>query len=326
MSGRIGATSQPGQGSTFWFELPVACSSSPAAQPTVPSELAQMRALVCTDSWRIQKILTEQLEYLDLRIDCLHDTSEVHAQVEDAHESGDPYGVVIIDQQLIDRDMTVVTEELLSLPRSQCPTLVRICQPTRQVNEQPCPGDGTVTVQLPILAEEMRTVLADSCLQQSRIERGQAEAGVLDPESFAQPAEEAAAEALSLKDARVLLVEDNPFNQQVAMLLLQRLDCRVDVAATGREAVKKVQECDYAVILMDCQLPEMDGYEATRCIRSMAGEVSQTPIVALTAHAFAGDKEACLAAGMNDYLPKPVTLELLRSCLVRILAAREPVA
>jgi CheY-like chemotaxis protein len=105
---------------------------------------------------------------------------------------------------------------------------------------------------------------------------------------------------------RVLVVEDNPMNQKVASRTLERLGCRVDIAANGLEAVDMVNRFPYDVIFMDCQMPEMDGYEATRRIRQLPGVNAHIPIIAITANAFRGDREACLASGMDDYLTKPV--------------------
>jgi CheY-like chemotaxis protein len=108
-------------------------------------------------------------------------------------------------------------------------------------------------------------------------------------------------------DARVLLVEDNAVNQQVGVAMLRRLGCRVDLARNGIEAVSMSGEQAYDVILMDCQMPEMDGFEATARIRAREGRTgaSRIPIVALTANVMRGDRERCLTAGMDDYLAKP---------------------
>ena len=111
---------------------------------------------------------------------------------------------------------------------------------------------------------------------------------------------------------RVLVAEDNIVNQKVASKLLEKFGCRVDVAANGEEAVRMAEDLPYALILMDCQMPEMDGYEATAAIRKMEKD---TPIIALTANAMEGDREKCLAAGMDDYLPKPINPEALNEML-----------
>lgn len=130
---------------------------------------------------------------------------------------------------------------------------------------------------------------------------------------------DAAAAALPELEGRVLLAEDNPVNQRVASHMLRKLGLRVDAVANGLEAVKAIAEIDYDLILMDCQMPEMDGYDAAAKIREMNGSAAVVPIVAMTANALAGDRERCLAAGMTDYLPKPVKLESMRQTLSRYL-------
>jgi CheY-like chemotaxis protein len=105
---------------------------------------------------------------------------------------------------------------------------------------------------------------------------------------------------------RVLLVEDNRVNQRLAERLLGKLQCRVDVAANGREALDMFQRLPYDLVLMDCHMPEMDGFEATRRIRALSTPTRRVPIIALTASAMTGDREICLAAGMDDYVSKPI--------------------
>jgi len=120
---------------------------------------------------------------------------------------------------------------------------------------------------------------------------------------------------------RILVVEDNPINQQVASGWLQRLGCRADVAANGFEALEALYRIAYSAVLMDCQMPEMDGFQATAEIRRREGSGRHTPIIAMTANAMQGDRERCLAAGMDDYIAKPVRIEDLESVLRRVLAA-----
>jgi CheY-like chemotaxis protein len=118
---------------------------------------------------------------------------------------------------------------------------------------------------------------------------------------------------------RVLVAEDNPVNQRVAVRMLERLGLGADVAADGREAVQSYARQPYAAILMDCQMPELDGFEATARIRAREEPGRHVPIIAMTASAMRGDRERCLAAGMDDYVSKPVTVESLRAVLERWL-------
>lgn len=121
----------------------------------------------------------------------------------------------------------------------------------------------------------------------------------------------------ALAGLRVLLAEDNPFNQKVAVHMLERMGCAVDVAANGFEALTLRERHAYDVILMDCQMPEMDGYAATATLRQREAGQERTPIVALTAHALVEDRERCLAAGMDDFLTKPLRREALQAALGR---------
>ena len=133
-------------------------------------------------------------------------------------------------------------------------------------------------------------------------------------------AEPAAGATASLAGARILVVEDNAVNRKVALRMLERLGVRADTAADGRQALAAIEEHAYDLVLMDCLMPEMDGYEATQALRIREeGTGRRLPIVAMTANAMEGDRERCLAAGMDDYIPKPVRPETLRAVLERWL-------
>jgi CheY-like chemotaxis protein len=138
-----------------------------------------------------------------------------------------------------------------------------------------------------------------------------------EPPAVAKPSEETARTSA----ARVLVVEDNAVNQLVTLGQLRRLGHECIVASRGAEAIQALNEDKFDIVLMDCQMPDMDGYEATRRIRQMRGNAASTPVIAITAHALPGEREKCLIAGMNDYLAKPVSLEQL-GAVIRLWASK----
>jgi CheY-like chemotaxis protein len=132
-----------------------------------------------------------------------------------------------------------------------------------------------------------------------------------------EPTGEPATKDLPAVWARVLVVEDNVINQKVAKRLLEKLGCRVDLAANGKEAVDMVESMPFDAIFMDCQMPEMDGFQATRVIRSRQGSRERIPIIAMTAGVLEVERERCVSAGMDDFIPKPVVSAALRKAVER---------
>ncbi len=176
-----------------------------------------------------------------------------------------------------------------------------------------CAGQGsTFTFRIPL-----PSAAPGSEAQSAAAERDRRHAGaVVD----ARPDDEQEADFTALTP-RVLLAEDNAFNQTVATHMLQKMGCRVELAANGLEAVEMLADREFDLVLMDCQMPEMDGYEATRLIRGLPGDRCRVPVIAMTAQAMAGDRELCLDSGMDDYLAKPITKHVLGKTLRRWLAA-----
>jgi len=127
-----------------------------------------------------------------------------------------------------------------------------------------------------------------------------------------------------MESFKILLVEDNLVNQKVALALLEKMGYQVDVTANGQEALEALDETDYDLILMDCQMPVKDGYETTRAIRKLEGSLAEIPIIAMTANAMAGDDEKCYEAGMNDYMTKPINSKLMAEKIGAFAAQKQP--
>jgi two-component system sensor histidine kinase/response regulator len=266
-------------------------------------------------------VLTQQINSWGMRHGCAENASRALTLLRDAAERGEPYDLAILDMMMpgmngLDLARTIKTDPLLAPLR-----LVLLTSYGR-------PGHGEEARQAGIaayLTKPTRQSQLFDCLATVMGMPGpppQPAAGSGSPQAV--PASlvtrHTLAEATSRSRCRLLLAEDNLVNQKVAVRMLEKLGFRVDVAANGREVLEALSRAPYAAVLMDCQMPEMDGYEACAEIRrreSQRAPARHTPILAMTANAMQGDRERCLGAGMDDYLSKPVKLEDLEAVLRR---------
>ena len=298
LGGRIGVESVPGEGTTFWFSVPctLAGGDSPRADG---AGLGGMRALVVDDS-RASRMMVEQT-LMDAGL-----VVQVAPGVDEALASIDPNAwphVVLIDEGLGDGGGTPLAERL----RARAPHPLAVILLSSRPMGAPVTMERTARLMKPLRRSELLEAL-------EKIGRPAV------VETVPVPAPRAVAPGAS-RVAHVLVAEDNPVNQTVARLMLEKHGCRVDVVANGALAVEAVRAERYDMVLMDCQMPVCDGFEATRRIRALAPPLDGVIIVALTGNALAGDREKCLAAGMNDYLAKPVRRDALAEVLTRYLPA-----
>ena len=323
MGGRIGLESEPGRGSTFFVDLPLEKSTVAASPEPTFSDAA--RVLVVDDNESVRNRLREEISALGLRPETAGAGSEALAMLR-AAPPDDPFRVVLLDQRMPEMDGEAISQAmqrdplLRDLPR----VLLSISGPGSCRSPKVLRGMGFIgsTVK-PVRQAQLRQVLAMAL--QSEESGGNGETGeskecgkARAPAALA--AEPAAGATASLAGARILVVEDNAVNRKVALRMLERLGVRADTAADGRQALAAIEEHAYDLVLMDCLMPEMDGYEATQALRIREeGTGRRLPIVAMTANAMEGDRERCLAAGMDDYIPKPVRPETLRAVLERWL-------
>jgi len=313
MGGVIGMRSSPGVGTTFFFHV-VLEPAEVVSQPVLPdrSVLRQMRVLVVDDQSTGRELLESYLSAWGMCADSTDSPSEALQMLATAAESGSPYRLALFDYEL---------------PEIDGIELARLCREDRRLQELPLvllssasgsEEEVTRATEAGIQSHLMRP-LRQSTLYDTVVDLV---AGEPTGRGVKQRPEGKALSAAPLK-AHLLLAEDNLVNQEVAISMLETLGCTVKVAGNGEEAIHDCQRERYDLILMDCQMPGVDGFQATRAIRQSEGEGGRRiPIVALTANAMQGDRELCLAAGMDDYLSKPFDLAQLRAMLVKWLTSR----
>ena len=297
MGGQIGVESTVGVGSIFSFTVTFEkqAGEAQAVSPQIlePVELKGLRLLGVDDNATNRMILTRMTGAFGCRIDTVGRGDQALEMLQNSFRDGDPYRVVLLDLQMPDMD----GEQL-----------------TRTIKGDP-------------LVREVKIIILTSVGQRGDAERLEAlgVAGYLIKPIKQQMLREALIAVVSWKEdgwprlvtrhmlsdqkrqgLRLLLAEDNPINQRLAVILLQKAGFSVDAVETGTQAVEQVQKKHYHAVLMDVQMPEMDGFEATTRIRQLEGSTGHIPIIAMTADALKGDRERCLDAGMDDYVSKPL--------------------
>ncbi len=307
MGGQIGVESALGMGSTFWFTLHL--QKSPSVQSTLDSDhrLLHMRALIVDDNAVSGQFLHEQIVAWKKRNGIANTGAEALSHLRRAAREGDPYPLGIINQQMPDMDGIALARKIKADPAISDTRLILLAGFGKRVG----------------LAELHASGFADCCSKpvgQSALfdclANAMGKAPPTSPDSVAEQ-QRPSSRIQRPQKARVLIAEDNAVNQMVALGQLKQLGYTADTVCNGRAALDALEHTNYDIILMDCQMPEVDGYEATRRIRARNAGFRQPYIIAMTAHAMTGDSEKCLAAGMNDYVSKPVVLETLAAALAR---------
>lgn len=310
MGGELGMTSQPETGSTFFFTLKLALDRAADKAPLPAADLTGVRTLLVDEKSVNRRILTEQTRSWGMLTDACGSGEEALQKLKAARQSGQPYQMVIIDYQMPGMDGEILGRQIKSDPNLQDAVTVMFTSVAKRGDVQRMRKAGFAAyLPKPLHHEELLQVL--TTVWGAKLQG--IETDIITRHTLAESAAAHythAATPGTQKTVRVLLVEDNIVNQKVATRMLERLGCWVDIAANGKEAVQKFQDFPYDIIFMDCQMPEMDGCEATAEIRRLeAADEQRTPIIAMPTHAMKGAYDKYLGDGMDDYIAKPIEAE-----------------
>ncbi len=312
MGGEVGLVSAPGQGTTFSFTFTVTRGSAHAAYPPLAERHLAGRQILIVDDMRTNlEILATHLQSWGATVFTAESADDALLQLEHFRHKQQQIDMAILDLRMPGRDGVDLARSIKEQAAYQNLPLIALSSVERLSDE----SDVTHRLFHSFLRKPVRQSLLRDCL--TRALGGSAGPVPHSPEFAATPRPRV--------DARILLAEDNPVNQDVASSMLEMLGCRITIAPNGRAAVEAATTGRFDLILMDCQMPEMDGFTATAAIRrqeATATDRRHVPIIALTANAMEGDRARCLAAGMDDYLTKPFTVAQLYAFLTQWLTPR----
>ena len=319
MGGGIGAQSRPGCGTTFYFSAVFPVFRGAWSPPEADADLKGLRVLVIDDNPTNRFILKETLSHWEMRPTLAEDGPRGLALMEEHKAAGTPFDLVLLDCRMPEMDGFGVAEDILSRPDLEGATVMMLTSDNVSGDAERCRRMG-------IRSYLIKPVSQADLIAAVRTALGRKQEAPAEP-----AAEEPPAPRQRRQGGHILLAEDNLINQKLARTLLERQGWQVSLAEDGAQALEAVRHGRFDLVLMDVQMPVMDGLEATRRIRALDGEAGDIPIIGLTAHAMPRDRASCLEAGMNHYIAKPVTPRALHAAIEELLpgpaaAETEPAA
>ncbi len=316
MGGNIWLESRLGEGASFYFDIVFQRHAGSDTQRLQLDKLAGLRALVVDDNESAQLIFSEILRHFGMRPETAASGEQALEMLKQAHEEGDPCRVVLLDWMMpgIDGIETARRIRQSGAPLGEVPAILMVTAYSQDKVADAASGAG--------IGHLLTKPVSESTLHDTIVEALLGGAAADLHYQYRHDARDARRDFAALRGARVLLVDDSTLNREVAIEFLKEAGLSIDEAVNGREAVEKVRAGDYRLVLMDIQMPEMDGITATQTIRADE-RFRDLPIIAMTAHAMAGDRERSLAAGMNDHLTKPIDPDALYGALERWISGTE---
>ena len=316
MGGEIWIESTPGKGSRFWFTLEFEKQTiKDIVIEKVYADAKGLKVLVVDDNETNREILMKMLEGFGCRPEVAASGAEAITAMKDAAHTGEPYKVVLLDMQMPGMDGLYTTIVIRNTPEIKDAVVIILTSlgsrgDVADLKDAGCNGYLTKPVKQSLLFETITTALNEK----AGGEKAKARPAVVTRHTITEK---------KYQNIRILVAEDNQINQQVAVNMLKKAGyVNVDVAGNGRIAADAADKSDYDIIFMDIQMPEMDGFEATRIIREKEMDKKHNIIVAMTAHAMEGDRRKCLGAGMDDYISKPISPQEMFSVIRKWVKAR----
>jgi CheY-like chemotaxis protein len=310
MQGSMGLRSTQGEGSTFWFTVRLGKGAAPKPVDG-EADLNGVRALVVDDNAVSRSLLEEELGQCGMTVDAAGSAETALDLLAQARDGGTPFAVALLDRVMPGTDGIELARTINAQSGASALPLILLAAVGSRGDSTAAKAAGFAAyLTKPIRREYLRRCVMKVLGVTERC------APDREPDLVTR---HSIAEEMSRERARLLLAEDNPVNQKVAVKMLEKLGYRVDVVADGKAVVEALEKASYAVVLMDCYMPEMDGYAATRAIREREGGERHTPIIALTADATQASQERCVDSGMDDFVTKPVKRDVLAKVLERWL-------